>query len=197
MDLQQLANFQRSATVVRRGAQQLVASFTDFQRSHYVFPQLPNSTLKREGVASGYCLVIRGCRVRVPQALAVPGAVPRGGGLALRFRVSLFDFSAGSFFGSTYASARALALTDRGAGLVETEDAEVLYLVSSIKDDNAATIVEAVLVVHDASGVVLQVWKSWHGIPGFPYDFKPCLSHAGDRSGLVSTEPAGASEASD
>lgn len=30
-------------------------------------------------------------------------------------------------------------------------------MVSSIKDNNASTVVEAVLVVHDVSGVTLQV----------------------------------------
>ena len=146
-----------SVSIVRRGAQQLATAFSDFQRMHTTCPQSSSSTLKREGVANGYCLVLRGCRVRVPQALSVPGAIPRGGGIALRFRVSLFDCSSGSFFGRTYTSVRACALTDRGNGLVENEDPEVLYLVSSIKDNNAATVVEAVLVVHDVAGVTLQV----------------------------------------
>lgn len=181
------ASAQRSGpapvTIVRRGAQQLVAAFNDFQRTLHACPQAPASTLKREGVPSGYCLVLRGCRVRVPQALTVPGAVPRGGGIAVRFRVSLFDASAGSFFGRTYTSARSLALTDRGSGLVETEDAEVLYMISSIKDNNAATIVEAVLVVHDAAGVALQVRRSPPPSPhlGQPLPLRRSLASAGAR----------------
>lgn len=150
----------RPTTAVRRGAQQLVSAFSDFERALRACPQAAASTLKREGIASGYCIILRGCRVRVPQALSVPGAVPRGGGIALRFRVSMFDCSTGSFFGRTYTSARALSLADRGSGLVETEEPEVLYMVSSIKDANAVTVVEAVLVVHDVAGVTLQVWHS-------------------------------------
>lgn len=181
-------------TVVRRGAQQLVSAFNDFQRTLHACPQAPGSTLKREGIPSGYCLVLRGCRVRVPQALSVPGAVPRGGGVALRFRVSLFDYSSGSYFGRTYTSARSLALTDRGSGLVETEDAEVLYMISSIKDNNAATIVEAVLVVHDAAGVALQVGSllrarraRFHLVP----DLNRSLCPSGVRSWMVPAKPPG------
>lgn len=142
---------------VRRGAQQLSEAFKDFQRAHNCCPQSSSTSLRREGIAGGYCLVLRGCRIRVPHALSVPGAIPRGGGIALRFRVSHFDCSTGTFFGRTYTSVRAFSLTDRGSGLVETEDAEVIYMVSSIKDNNASTVVEAVLVVHDVSGVTLQV----------------------------------------
>ena len=71
----------------------------------------------------------------------------------------MFDCTTGSFFGRTYKSARPLPLADRGSGLVETEEPEVLYMVSSIKDANAVTVVEAVLVVHDVAGVTLQVWQ--------------------------------------